>query len=294
MTTDETAVATRDAPAGEVNAEQPAVDTGLGKPVAQGADPIDRVVKLAPKWTLFVLGACILLVIGSVIWAFKGSVTTYRNSPGIFKDNGFTAVKANSPGAVESVPVTIGQQVAEGQTLLVFDDGTVLPSPKSAWVSSIFVAPGSKLGVGSTAMSLTDYNTPDVVVTLLPASMNGSVVAGLRAEIEVQSAPSNTYGYLKGQIIEVSSTPLTTDEVANILSLQPEVVAMALGSNPGLLAIVGLDSDPNNPTRYAWTVGEGPPFAIANGTPVHTYVILSKQPPVDVIFPGLTNSLGVQ
>ncbi len=272
-------------------AEKPS-DTGLGKPVNQSADAIDRVVNLAPKWTLFVLAACILLVIGAVVWAFQGTVTTSRSAPGIYKDNGYLAINAPTDGVVEEVPVRIGQQVSANQTLLTFQDGSTLVAPKDGWVASLYVAPGSKLKAGTPAVALTDYNIPDVVMTLLPASMTGSVTAGLPVELTVASAPSTQYGYLEGSILEVSNTPLTTDDIGAILGLQPEVVALALGSEPGILAVVGLTPDPSTPTRYAWTVGQGPPFAIVNGTPATAKVILSRQPPIDVIFPGLAESLG--
>ena len=140
-------------------------------------------------------------------------------------------------------------------------------------------------------MALTDYNIPDVVMTLLPASMTGSVTAGLPVELTVASAPSTQYGYLEGSILEVSNTPLTTDDIGAILGLQPEVVALALGSEPGILAVVGL-----TPIRPPRPVTPGPlgraSLAIVNGTPATAKVILSRQPPIDVIFPGLAESLG--
>lgn len=289
MTTENTGLAVPERPGAVVADDADQTDTGLGKPLNQGADAIDRVVNLAPKWTLFVLGACVLLVIGAIVWAFYGSVTTALTAKGIFKDNGYLPVAAQADGTVSEIPAELGQEVDANDVLIKFKDGTTLVAPKDGWVASLFVAPGSKLLAGSTAVALTDYSIPDVVMTLLPASMTGSVVAGLQVELDVQSAPSTEYGYLTGSIVEVSSTPLTTDEVAEILDLQPEVVAQALGSQPGLLAVVGLDPDPTTPTKYSWTVGQGPPFAITNGTPAQANVILSRQPPIDVIFPGLSD-----
>lgn len=265
-------------------------DPGLGKPVAQTADPIDRVVRLAPRWTIFVLAACALLVVGATVWAFQGRITSTLATPGILIDNGYRAVSAAEPGAVTEVRVDAGDTVSTGDILVVFEDGSTLTSPTNAEVSAVYVAVGSELKAGSAAVGLTDPDLEDVVYTILPATSVGTVEANLPVEMEVASAPSSTYGFLKGRVVEVGNQPITTDQVAELLNLQPEVVSLALGGKPGLLTVIAIDPDPNTPSRYAWTVGEGPDFTLVQGTPVTANVILSSQHPIDVLFPDSTTS----
>ena len=265
-------------------------DPGLGKPVAQTADPIDRVVRLAPRWTIFVLAACALLVVGATVWAFQGRITSTLATPGILIDNGYRAVSAAEPGAVTEVRVDAGDTVSTGDILVVFEDGSTLTSPTNAEVSAVYVAVGSELKAGSAAVGLTDPDLEDVVYTILPATSVGTVEANLPVEMEVASAPSSTYGFLKGRVVEVGNQPITTDQVAELLNLQPEVVSLALGGKPGLLTVIAIDPDPNTPSRYAWTVGEGPDFTLVQGTPVTANVILSSQHPIDVLFPDSSTS----
>ena len=70
------------------------------------------------------------------------------------------------------------------------------------------------------------------------------------------------------------------------------MVSLALGSKPGLLTVIAIDPDPNTPSRYAWTVGDGPDFTLVQGTPVTANVILSSQHPIDVLFPSTSSAQG--
>lgn len=262
-------------------------DTGLGEPIAQSADPIDRVVRLAPKWTVFVLVACALLVVGALVWAFNGTISQTVSTPGILKDNGFQTVAPTERGLVKEVLVTTGDTVTAQQPVLTFESGSQLVAPTAGSVSAIYVAPGSMLEAGAAAVGITDTSLPDVVYTLLPAAMIGTVVADLPVEMEVSSAPSSTYGYLEGRVVEVSSTPLTTEQVATSLGMQVEVVELALGSKPGLLTVIALDPNPDTPSRYSWTVGDGPSFTLVQGTPVTAKVILNSERPIELLFPSV-------
>lgn len=270
-----------------MSTDQATTDTGLGEPIAQSADPIDRVVRLAPKWTVFVLIACALLVVGALFWAFNGTISQTVSTPGVLKDNGFQTVAPTETGLVSEVLVSTGDTVTEQQPLLTFKSGSQLVSPSAGSVSAIYVAPGSLLEAGAIAVGITNLEVPDVVFTLLPAAMIGTVVADLPVEMEVSSAPSSTYGYLEGRIVEVSSTPLTTTQVAEKLGMQVEVVELALGTEPGLLTVIALEPNADTPSRYTWTVGEGPPFTLVQGTPVTAKVILNSERPIELLFPSV-------
>lgn len=265
-------------------------DPGLGGPLAQTADPIDRVVRLAPRWTLFVLAACALLVAGALVWAFTGTITTTVTAGGILKDNGYLGVSAQQPGEVQEVLVRSGQQVAAGAPLVALAAGTTIAAPQAATVAAIYVAAGSTVKAGSIVVGLTDPDIPDVVLTMLPASQVGTVVAGLPAQMDVDSAPAATYGYLKGTVLEVSNLPMTTTEVAQTLGMERELVEQSMGTAPGLLTVIGVTPDTANPSHYAWTVGTGPNFLISQGSPMTVEVILSESKPIRVVFPAAETS----
>jgi multidrug efflux pump subunit AcrA (membrane-fusion protein) len=257
----------------------------LGLPVAQSADPIDRVVRLAPKWTVFVLIACGLLVLGTIIWAVRGTVTSSVSTVGLYNERGAVTVTSPDAVTVDKVLVGLGQQVTAGQELVSIQGGDPLVSPQNGTVSSILVSDGSVMSADQPAVRVTDPAEPDFVVTMVPSSMTGTVVVGLPVRMAVSSAPSSTYGYLLGTVDEISSDPFTIAQVATTLGLEEQVVAAQLGTEPGLLAVIRLEPDPTTVSKYVWSVGQGPPFAITQGVPVTAEIILSETSPIDVVFP---------
>lgn len=267
-----------------------AEDTGLGKPVPQTADPIDRVVNLAPRWTIFLLAACALLVAAALVWAINGRITKTVSTPGVLRDQGYSLVTAGQDGLINQVLVAPGDEVTNGQALIQFADGKQTKSNRDGTVVSVFVAPGSTVEPQADIVGITDTKIPDEVYTVLPPALTGTVVAGLPVQMEVSGAPSSTYGYLKGRVVEVSSAPQTVEQIAKQFSVDTSVVEQALGTTPGLLATVQMEADPNSPTGYAWTVGEGPDFQLVQGTPITVQVILSEQSPIEVLFPSLGGS----
>ena len=267
-------------------------DRGLGRPVAQSADPIDRVVRLAPKWTVFVLLGCALLVLGIIIWAVRGTVTSSVSTAGLYDERGSVNVVTDTQVTVDRVLVSQGQQVTKGQQVVSLQGGGVMVSPQDGSITAILVSDGSLMAPGRTAVRVTDLTVPDEVVTIVPASMTGTVVVGLPVRMEVSSAPSSKYGYLLGTIDAISSGPLTVDQIAETLGLEVQVVAAQLGTEPGLLAAIRLDYDPTTPSKYSWSVGQGPPFLITRGVPVTAQIILSETSPIQVVFPAAGDGAG--
>jgi pyruvate/2-oxoglutarate dehydrogenase complex dihydrolipoamide acyltransferase (E2) component len=196
-------------------------------------------------------------------------------------------VTVTSPDAVtvDKVLVGLGQQVTAGQELVSIQGGDPLVSPQNGTVSSILVSDGSVMSADQPAVRVTDPAEPDFVVTMVPSSMTGTVVVGLPVRMAVSSAPSSTYGYLLGTVDEISSDPFTIAQVATTLGLEEQVVAAQLGTEPGLLAVIRLEPDPTTVSKYVWSVGQGPPFAITQGVPVTAEIILSETSPIDVVFP---------
>ena len=259
----------------------------LGRPVPQSADPIDRVVRLAPKWTVFVLIACGLLVVGTVVWAFTGTVTSSVRTAGMYNEHGAVNVVARKAGTVERVLVALDQQVTKGEQLVALEGGEVVVSPQNGKVTSILVSAGAALTPGTALLRVTDPAARDTAVTVVPAHLTGIVYVGLEVRMDVAGTPSSQYGYLLGTVAEISSDPYTVEQIAQKLGLQEQVVGSLLGAQPGLLATIKLDPAPNAPSGYRWSIGEGPPWVITQGVPVQAQIVLDEQHPVEVVFPGL-------
>ncbi|MEO7236565.1 MAG: HlyD family efflux transporter periplasmic adaptor subunit [Lapillicoccus sp.] len=266
---------------------RPEVEQGLGQPVTASTDPIDRVVRLAPTWTLFALAASGVLVIGIVVWALTGTVSTSVTTPGILDDASSSTVQVTSTGQVDRVPVSVGDVVKQGQVVATLRDGTALTAPLAGQIVAVSVSPGSRVVAGESVVTVSDLTVDPVVVTKVAPSFLSTVRVGLPVRMEVQGASASRYGYLLGTISDITSTPFTNAQIATRLGVDEQLVASELGDAPGLLAVVRLQVDPSTPTGYAWTVGQGPSIVAQQGVPITVHTVLQESTPLGMIFPQL-------
>ena len=259
----------------------------LGRPVPQSADPIDRVVRLAPRWTVFVLLACGLLVLGTIIWAAKGTVTSTVSTRGLYNERGTLNVLTAKAVTVDRVLVKLGQRVTKGEQVVTLKGGGTMVSPQNGTVTSILVSDGSMMPAGKASVQVTDLAHPDGVVAVVPASLTGTVSVGMPVRMEVSSAPSSKYGYLLGRIDTIGRSPDTVEQIATRLGMEVPVVASLLGTEPALLATIRLESDASTSSDYRWSVGAGPDFVVTQGVPVRANIVMSEAHPLDMVFPHL-------
>ncbi len=257
----------------------------LGQPVTPSADPIDRVVRLAPPWTVFALVSSGLLVVGIVVWALTGTVTSSVSTPGFLYDVGATTLRASSQGVVDQVVVQLGDNVKQGQPVATLVGGTTLTAPKDGSVVSVNVSPGSSVTPGQSVAIVVDPRIDPYVVTKLPPSYISTVRVGLSVRMEVEGAPASQYGYLLGTLADITNDPFTNAQIGTRLGIDQTVVASELGDPPGLLAVIHLHPDPQTPTGYAWSVGQGPTLIAQQGVAITVHTIIKESTPLGVVFP---------
>lgn len=263
----------------------PAPTRRRGSAGTPSGDPIDRVVRLAPTWTRFALVACGALVIGIVVWAITGTVSSTVVSPGILNDIGATTVRSASTSQVDQLPVHLGDAVKKGQPVATLKDGTTLTAPVDGQVVSVTVSTGSTVVPGQSVVIVADLTIDPVVVTKVAPSYISTVRVGLPVRMEVEGAPASRDGYLLGTVSDISNNPFTNAQIAARLGLDEQVVASELGDAPGLLAVVRLQPDRSTPTGFAWTVGQGPTLVAQQGVVVTVHTILKETSPLGMVFP---------
>ncbi len=259
--------------------------TPAGAPPAASGDALDRIVRLAPPWTVFALVASALLVVGMLVWAVTGTVSSSVTTPGFLDDVGATTVRASTAGKVDTVAVALGDSVAQGQVVVVFRDGTSLTAPLAGQVVAVSVSPGSTVVSGQSVVIVADLAVDPFVVTKLPPSYISTVRVGMPVRMELEGVPATRYGYLIGTVSEITNNPFTDAQIATRLGVDPGVVAASLGDAPGLLAVVRLQPDRTTPTGFAWTVGQGPSVVAQQGLPITVHTVLQESTPLGMVFP---------
>ena len=224
----------------------PQRDHGLGRPVAQSADPIDRVVRLAPKWTVFVLIACGLLVLGIIIWAVRGTVTSSVSTPGLYNERGAASVVTDAHGDCrQGAGQASGSRSPPASSSSAWSAVTALVSPQDGSVTSILVSDGSAMCAGQARRA---GDRPG------GARLRGDDGAGqhdghggrrvCRSGWRCPARRRRSTGTCSAPSTRSAPTPSPSPRWPSRLGLEEEVVAAQLGTEPGLLAMVRLD-----PTR---------------------------------------------
>lgn len=266
---------------------RPGGTSDLGRPLTASADPVDRVVRLAPTWTVFALVASGVLVVGIVVWALTGTVSSTVTSPGILHDIGATTVRATTSGQVDRVPVTVGDMVKTGQVVAVLHDGASLTAPLDGQIVAVNVSPGSRVVPDQSVVIVADLTIDPLVVTKVAPSYISTIRVGLPVRMEVEGAPASRYGYLLGTISDITNNPYSNAQIAERLGTDEHVVASELGEAPGLLAVIRLQPDRSTPTGFAWTVGEGPTLVAQQGVVITVHTVLKESTPLGMVFPQL-------
>ena len=122
--------------------------------------------------------------------------------------------------------------------------------------------------------------------------------AGKRVKpgMEVQVSPSTVrreeYGFMKGEIRVVGDYAVTKDAVKSVTA-NDQLTEELLKSGTKVEVLVGLSSNRETPSGYAWSSSDGPPFKIEGGTKVSVSVVTAKMSPFNYyVTPIFRNLLG--
>ncbi len=126
---------------------------------------------------------------------------------------------------------------------------------------------------------------PALFIGTLPAESMGHLKEGLRVLIEPASVNPREYGAIIGKIEEIYPYPVSKQELMQSIG-NTQIVEFLLAKGPAKTQItISPNLDPETPSGYEWTSGEGPPFEISSGTICKIRVIIDEQPPISYLIP---------
>jgi len=118
----------------------------------------------------------------------------------------------------------------------------------------------------------------------VPYSANNRITKGMRVDVELLTVDHNVYGWLIGDVREVTDYVSTDAELQD--NLQNDALAGKIKTNgPVFRVVVQLKKDRKTASGFAWTDHKGPPFRINVGSLGNAYVHVSDKAPVDYLIP---------
>ncbi|MFM1965209.1 MAG: hypothetical protein RL134_934 [Actinomycetota bacterium] len=234
---------------------------------------------------LALIGLC-LIVLAIFVWAVFGRAPyTVTGFGYIAPEGGYTEVGAEVAGLVESIPVSPGQQVRQGEELVrvTLDDGSgtvqSLGSPVDGLVVAVVAQPGRTTAVGDPLVYLQADGEPLVVKGFVPATLAETIQEGMPIEISPADAPRRAqYGVMLGRVSSLSPIPVTPERLSFVVGDNQSLVDYFLSAGPVIEVTGELTSDPSTPSGYAWSLGEGPDVDIQAGTLSEVTVVVRDTP----------------
>jgi multidrug resistance efflux pump len=149
-------------------------------------------------------------------------------------------------------------------------------------VIEVSVGLGDYLDAGRPLALVDPASQPVVVYGYLPESHAKQADVGDRVQISTPVAPSSQYGFLLGRVVAIGTYPTTQERLTSIVRLK-SVLAKINGLGPAIEVVVRLDRDPRTPSKLAWSIGQGPPYAVSVGTPASISVVTGQRAPISYV-----------
>lgn len=166
----------------------------------------------------------------------------------------------------------------------------VATSPHAGRVVEVSVNRGDVVRVGATLATLAPVGEAagrTLGVLYLSPADGKRVQAGMQVEAEPSTVRREEHGYIRAEVVRVSSVPVSLAGMRNTLKNDQLATELAGGSAP-FEARIRFVRDPSTPSGLAWSSSKGPDAPILPGTPLKARVIVDRQPIVDFLAPGLS------
>lgn len=168
------------------------------------------------KLIAFLLALCFALF---AVWMFFGNLTQTLQADGIiYSKNGQHHMYAPSGGIVSDVLVQTGDRVQEGDVIAVIYNPDALPNAEQTEFGRYVVrttqggvitevcTEGMGIDTGdliASMVALSSSNDDRVVYAFIPAGEANSIKLGMTAQVSLQFAPREKYGYIEGYVSDI-------------------------------------------------------------------------------------------
>jgi len=157
----------------------------------------------------------------------------------------------------------------------------------TASVGQIYGA-GQRLG----AIETEDPTGKLFAVVYFQVSDGKKIEPGLDVRIVPTTVERERYGSIVGKVETVSTFPVTTDAITNLVGNAEVAQGLSAGGSK-IEVLAELSLDPSSLSGYKWTSGKGPDIKITAGTTGVARVTVEYRRPITFLIPILRRGTGV-
>ena len=174
-------------------------------------------------------------------------------------------------------------------------DNSVILSTAAGQVAAIMVSENDLVAPGDRILNLEGGDDQPFQVILFVKLVEGKKVQpGFEVQISPTTHRREEFGVIRGDVVEVSSSPVTHEEVKRTFNNDrlaerfTEEVPYRIDIAPRLLPDTGLDKP-----RFDWTSAKGLEVQLDSNTPCSAQVIVEQRRPITLIIPKVREVLGL-
>ena len=189
---------------------------------------------------------------------------------------------------MKSVYVSVGTNVEAGNALAVLIDESGrevrINTPVPGTVIEVATQEGDFIRSGTGIATIQRLDEDLLALALVPASAISGIVVGDEALISPNAIPSGQYGYLKGVVTSVASTPMSVARLEQLVMSVAGYPTIDSITEPLIEVQIEFSRNEANASNLSWTIGEGPPFTLVAGTPWQGHIVIGNQAPLVTLF----------
>lgn len=198
----------------------------------------------------------------------------------------------NQTNQIEEVKRKIAQlerQLSGESKIISQYDGRIL---------EVSAVPGQVLnsGVRLGSLEAEDPNAKMVSLVYLADKDGKQIKPGMTVQVTPSIVKRERYGGIVGKVTQVSSFPVTSQDMSAIIGNEQLANTLAEGiSKSGALVqvFVELEKDSNTISGYKWSSSNGPPLKISSGTTTQVRVQIGELAPISYVIPIFRSLTGV-
>ncbi|WP_162625219.1 HlyD family efflux transporter periplasmic adaptor subunit [Streptomyces cadmiisoli] len=255
----------------------------------QSPTVLDAPIQLAQPRNLLSLAVVALLVVCGGVWAVTGSIPRQTTATGILTHaKGSIYFESPHTGQITGVFVTAGSIFPAKTPLFNIQSETgerTVRSTAGGRIISLLGSVGQQISQGAQLAVIErvdDIHDPVVAALYVPQSSAGLVRVGSQVDLDVRSAPSKSYGILRGTVESIGQFPQTESQIASFLGDAQLAKTFTMTGQP-MSVIVRITPDSSTISGFSWSRGAGPPYQIDSRSLVTGAIHLAPIKPVDWI-----------
>jgi HlyD family secretion protein len=163
-----------------------------------------------------------------------------------------------------------------------------ITSPISGYIIELRSGVGRFVKEGDSLIVLGGQLNPSQlqITAYFPLQEGKRLKIGMRVRIAPSTVKPEEYGFIIGEIIKVSSYPISKQAIIPILNNEGLAHTLSAAGAP-IEAIIKLNKPPLNLTEFEWTTSKGSPEEITQGTLATVLVTLEEKRPIMLLIPFL-------